>query len=55
MTNWEAPLVTRKAEGRPPEPEGYSFPWAQGQNHREKKLNGELWKTVPPSHLVTVT
>jgi hypothetical protein len=51
MTNREATLVTRKAEDRPFEPEttvGYPAPRAQGQNHRKRGLNEELWKAVPP-------
>ena len=51
MTNREATFVTRKAEDRPSEPEttvGYASPRAQGQNHRERELNRELWKSVPP-------
>ncbi len=50
MTNREATLVTRKAEDRPSEPEktgGHTAPRVQGQNHRKRELNGELWKAVP--------
>jgi hypothetical protein len=58
MTSREATFVTRKAEDRPAEPErtrGYAAPRAQGKNHRKRELNGELWKTVPPSHLTAAT
>jgi len=58
MTSREATFVTRKAEDRPAEPErtgGYATPRAQGQNHRKRKLNGKLWKAVPPSHLTEAT
>ena len=50
--------VMRKAENRPAEPErtgDYASPRAQGQNHRKRDLNEELWKTVPPSHLTAAT
>ena len=58
MTSREATFVTRKAEDRPAEPErtgGYASPRAQGQNHRKRELNGELWKAVSPSHLTAAT
>ena len=55
MKSRETIFVRRKAEDRPPEPEGYLSLCAQGQNRREWELNGKLWKTVPPSHLVVVT
>jgi hypothetical protein len=58
MTSREATFVMRKAEDRPAEPErtgDYASPRAQGQNHRKRDLNEELWETVRPSHLTAAT
>jgi hypothetical protein len=58
MTSWDATFVMRKAEDRSTEPErtgDYASLRAQGQNHRKRDLNEELWKTVPPSHLTAAT
>jgi hypothetical protein len=51
MTSLEATFVTRKGEDRQAEPEGiggYTASCTQGQNHRKRELNGELWKAAPP-------
>jgi len=58
MSSREATFVMRKAKDRPAESErtgDYASPRAQGQNHRKRDLNEELWKTVRPSHLTAAT